>query len=84
MVEVYYNNIKYNELEDDIKWDELHREGDLPAVIWEDGSQEWWKNGQTHRDGDLPAIIWCNVAQFWYKNGQLYRDGNLPAEIWLN
>jgi len=31
----------------------LHRDGDLPAVIWLDGSQTWYKDGEVHRDGDL-------------------------------
>jgi hypothetical protein len=35
----------------------LHRDNDLPAKIWGDGSQCWYKNGQLHRDTDLPAIL---------------------------
>ena len=27
---------------------ELHREGHRPAIIWSDGSQEWWINGELH------------------------------------
>ena len=30
---------------------ELHRENDLPAVIYTSGEKEWWKNGKLHRDG---------------------------------
>jgi len=28
------------------KADELHRDNDLPAVIWKDGYKEWWINGE--------------------------------------
>lgn len=34
----------------------LHRNGDLPAIIYTDGSQFWLKNGKYHRD-DGPARI---------------------------
>ena len=28
-------------------WEGLrHRENDLPAVIWKDGTEEYWKNGE--------------------------------------
>jgi hypothetical protein len=31
---------------------------DLPARIYSDGDQFWYKEGENHRDGDdLPAII---------------------------
>lgn len=46
----------------------LHRE-DGPAVIWEDGDQEWFINGVLHRlDG--PAINYFNSKIFeWHVNG---------------
>jgi ribosomal protein L25 (general stress protein Ctc) len=59
----------------------LHRDGDLPAVIWAIGGQFWYKNGEPHRNGDLPAIIYANGDQYWYKNGKLHRDEDLPAVI---
>ena len=66
------------------KWfenDELHRDNDLPAVIWSDGSKMWYKRGKPHRDNDLPAVHLKNDFKAWYKNGQKHRDGDLPAEI---
>jgi hypothetical protein len=36
---------------------EKHSFNDLPAVIWNNGTQKWYKNGKLHRDNDLPAII---------------------------
>lgn len=46
---------------------ELHRNGDLPAVIGANGHQEWWKDGKRHREGDLPAIITADGNQEWWK-----------------
>lgn len=37
----------------------LHRDGDLPAVIWPSGRQQWYKNGEIHREGDKPAVIYA-------------------------
>ena len=61
---------------------QLHRGGDLPAVIQEDGTQLWYQDGEQHRDGDLPAEIWVSGEQRWCKYGNRHRDGDLPAEIW--
>ena len=51
---------------------QLHRDNDLPAVIYADGSQFWYKNGELHRDNDLPAFIWADGSQYWWKNGRRY------------
>ena len=70
-----------------------HREV-LPAIIWSNGNQFWYKNGKCHRnDRDengktLPAIIWSNGTQQWFRNGQCHRDDLdengrlLPAAIY--
>jgi hypothetical protein len=68
----------------DERWyknDKLHRDGDLPAVIWADGTQEWYKDGKLHRDGDKPAVIEADGTQEWYQNGKPHRDGDKPAVI---
>lgn len=49
---------------------QIHRENDLPAVIWyhEDGSvfkKCWYQNGQEHRENDLPGEI------FFRYNGEV-------------
>jgi len=31
-----------------VKNDQIHREADLPAVIYADGTKEWWKNGERY------------------------------------
>jgi hypothetical protein len=62
----------------------LHRDGDLPAVIYDDGDQFWYKEGKLHRDGDLPAVIYDDGDQHWYKEGKHHRNGDLPAVILAN
>jgi len=47
----------------------------------EDGTQEWYRNGQLHGEGDLPAIVWANGDRVWYRNGLRHREGDLPALI---
>jgi hypothetical protein len=59
----------------------LHRDNDLPAIEWNNGSKEWWKNGKEHRDGDLPAVVYSDGDKEWWKNGERHRDDDLPAFI---
>ncbi len=63
---------------------QYHRDNDLPAVIYADGSKEWYQNGWLHRDNDLPAIIHDNGDQYWFQFGQLHRDNDLPAIVYAN
>ena len=40
----------------------LHRDGDLPAVIWyyenrEKSCESWYKDDKLHRDGDKPTVV---------------------------
>ena len=57
------------------KLDNNYHRSDGPAVIYNDGDETWYFNGQYHRlDG--PAIIRKNYCNHWYKNGKLHRlDG---------
>ena len=59
---------------------ELHREGDQPAVIFSDGGMHWCKNGKFYRGGNKPAIVYPDGRMGWYKNGKQHRD-NKPAVI---
>jgi hypothetical protein len=65
----------------------IHRDNDLPAVIYLSGIQEWYQYGKLHRDNDLPAIIGVHldieehIHKEWYKNGNLHRDNDKPALI---
>ncbi len=66
----------------------LHRDNDLPAIIYkifqDEEDQYWFKNGKLHREHDLPAVMDQNGYQCWYKNGEIHRDNDLPAEISSN
>ena len=57
-----------------------HRE-DGPAVIYSNGTQEWYFNGKLHRE-DGPAVI-SKSYDAWYINGKKHRE-NGPAVIWTN
>src|SRR4029079_276154 len=61
--------------------DLIHREGDQPAIIWNDGSKEWYRKGEHHREGDQPAIIRSNGSKEWYQYGKRHREKG-PAIIW--
>jgi hypothetical protein len=56
----------------------LHRENDLPAVIYKDNTKLWFINDKPHRDGDLPAVI-SGGREEWYKYGHRHRDDDKPA-----
>jgi hypothetical protein len=52
-----------------------------PAIVWADGTEEWWVNGRHHRD-DGPAII-GNESRRWCQDGKFHRlDG--PAIEWAD
>jgi hypothetical protein len=65
----------------------------LPAVIENDGTKKWFRNGLNHRDDKdenghtLPAVIYSNKNKIWYSNGKIHRtdkdenDHTLPAII---
>ena len=63
---------------------QLHREGDLPAIEEANGGKAWYQHGQRHRDGDLPAIECADGTKVWYYYGHHHRDGGLPAVEWPN
>ena len=48
--------------------DRLHRE-DGPAIEYENGTKEWYVNGQRHRE-DGPAVEGANGSKEWWVNGQ--------------
>jgi len=65
----------------EISYKNLHRE-DGPAVIWDNGDKEWYKEGKLHRVKG-PAIKRKNYSKEWYVNGKRHRlDG--PAYIMNN
>ena len=55
-----------------------HRE-DGPAIIWKNGTQEWFLHGKRHRT-DGPAIVYADGTEAWYLHDKRHRtDG--PAVI---
>jgi hypothetical protein len=53
----------------------LHRNNDLPAIEYKNGSKYWFQNGKLHRDNG-PAEEFSNGVKIWYKNGLTHRlDG---------
>jgi len=65
------------------KW-ELHRDGDLPAVEFKNGTKQWYQHGSLHRDGDQPASVLYDddlVGEYWFQDGKLHRDDGNPAYI---
>jgi hypothetical protein len=48
--------------------DQYHRE-DGPAVIYTDGTREWYLNGKLHRE-DGPAVECPDGSKYWYLNGR--------------
>lgn len=59
---------------------QFHRNGDMPAIIYDDGTMEWYRFGRRHRNNDMPAMINANGSQIWFKRGKLHRDDG-PAVI---
>ena len=59
---------------------ELHRDGDLPAIERADGHKEWCIRGKRHRDGDQPAVIYASGHQEWRQDGKLHRVGGAALE----
>ena len=51
-------------------------------IIDEDGTKEWWLNGEHHRE-DGPACEWASGNKEWYLNGQRHREDG-PAVEWAN
>lgn len=70
---------------------DLHREGDLPAIIKyrPDGTvkkEEFFKKDRRHRDGDQPAVIQYRTdgsleSEQFYHQGTMYRKGDQGAFV---
>jgi hypothetical protein len=59
--------------------DKLHRNGDLPAIEFTNGTKHWYQNGELHREGDRPAIEGEDGDKYWYWCGKRHRGGDRPA-----
>ena len=47
-----------------------HSFDDKPAIVYDDGRKEWYRNGKKHRDNDLPAVIRGDGVEFFYRFGR--------------
>lgn len=72
---MYYKNDRNIWYKDNI----VHRDDDLPAVVFKDGDKIWYKNGLIHRDNDLPAIV-SKAGEQWFRNDLKHREKG-PAVI---
>ncbi len=69
-------------LREDAEWKDEHGQphrDDGPALIWHDGTLNWYQYGKLHRD-DGPAIVRLDGTQRWFRHGERHRDDG-PAEI---
>lgn len=57
----------------------LHRDNDLPAIIYSNGVCEWYFHGVRHRVGN-PARSSPNGTEEWYFHGVLHREDG-PAIV---
>ena len=57
------------------RYGKLYRENNQPAIIQENGTQEWYDvNERLHRDNDEPAIVSeATGHREWYQHGMLLR-----------
>lgn len=70
---------------------QLHRPNDLPAIIRENGTQEWYVDGLRHRDNnfgtEMPAIVKRNGYQAWYDKNKFIssiyaKDFDKYLQLW--
>lgn len=55
-----------------------HRTGG-PAVVWDNGTLEWWWRGVRHRT-DGPAIERADGGRSWWVDGRKHREGGPAVE----
>ena len=64
----------------------LHSYGDAPAIVYDDGSELWYKEGKKHRENDLPAYIQIGEIEKkrkeWWYNGKVHRENDKPAVVY--
>lgn len=60
----------------------IHRDGDLPAIIYANGRKEWYQKGKLYREGDKPAIIYSNGKKEWFNTKEAHHREGGPAIIY--
>jgi len=66
------------------EYNQIHRDDDLPAAVYEDGTEYWYQYGELHRDNDMPAITRPNGEKQWYFHGELHREDDKPAIMYAD
>jgi hypothetical protein len=59
-----------------ISWyvnNKLHRDNDLPAIEWIDGSKSWYINGKLHREDNKPAVEHSDGWKYWWVDGHFIK-----------
>lgn len=62
-----------------IKWTKLpngayHSVNDKPAICKQNGTLQWYQNGQLHRDSGPAIVYMLSAGEEWYQNGYRHRD----------
>jgi len=55
----------------DLKTNKFHRNNDLPAIVFDSGQKQWYKQGKIHRETG-PAVILPDGGQYYYLNDLFY------------
>jgi len=61
------------------KHKKLHRDDDMPAVEYDNGTLHWYKYGKLHREDDKPAIVDNEGGKEWWYGGRRHREDDKPA-----
>ncbi len=59
----------------------VHRDGDKPALIWEDGACVWSYNDRYHRDNDKPAMVQPKGSMYWCCNEDRQREDDKSTAV---
>ena len=48
---------------------DLHSYGGMPAIMYKNGTNVWYKHGKKHGNNGLPAVIYPSGKKSWWENG---------------
>lgn len=55
------------------KYNQLHRENNLPAVIYPSGATDYYLNGEFYNPGGGPAVVDVDGTEWWYSESELFQ-----------
>jgi hypothetical protein len=78
ILRIWENNSKHECKEEKEKttWlvnGKIHRDNDLPAIEWIDGSKSWYINGKLHREDNKPAVEHSDGWKYWWVDGHFIK-----------